>query len=167
MPPERLTVEELQAFTEAARNEEGARKLLLLTILGAGPRLDEVVNLLAEDVSLAHGHLNIRHPLSDVSRQVPLPEPLLTKLGDHIKGRGSEYLFGGLDGGRITADQVCWLVRQTAEEAGIERRVSVHEIRRSVVDQLLKRDGVTNGEIGAFLGVVGTETISVPKARWL
>ncbi len=167
MPPERLTAEELKSFTEAVQDQEGERKLLLRTLLNTGPRLHEVINLRVEDVSIEEGHLTIRNPLCSGSRQVPLADTLLTKLRDHIAERDSGFLFGGFEGGRITEDQVCRLVRRTAHRAGIKRRVSVHEIRESVADLLLNQPQMPFEQIAAFLGIVGTETTPVPMVRFL
>jgi integrase len=151
MPPERLTVEELQAFIEAARDEEGEGGVLLRTLSGTGARVPELLDLRAEDLSLAEGHVTIRNPKSSASRKVPLVEPLLTELRDHIKGRDSRLVFEELEGEGRNAHRVCWLVRQTAKKAGIERRVGVSEIRRTV-GHMLAEQGISTERIAGFLG---------------
>lgn len=156
----------MKALTEAARAEEGERRLLLLTLLRTGARLDEVINLRVEEVSLAESHLTFRNPASSVSRKVPLVEPLRTKLREHIEGQASGFVFEELGGDRRNAHRVCWLVRKTAKKAGIERRVDPHEIRCTVA-HLLAKDGATTEQIGALLGHTAAETTPVPTARFL
>lgn len=167
MSTEPLTVEGMKAFTEAAQDEKGERGLLLLTLLRTGARLYEVINLRVKDVSLAEGHLTIRSPESNTSRRLPLADPFLAKLRDHIGARNSGLLFEGLGGERGNADRVCWLVRKTAKKAGIERRVAAYEIRHTVAHLLAKRGGATLRQIGAFLGYMDPETTSVPTVRFL
>ena len=167
MSTERLTADELKAFTKAARDKGGERGLLLRTLLRTGARLNEVINLRVEDVSLAEGHLTIRNPASSVSRQVPLVEPLLTELREHVEGRDSGLVFEELGGDRRNHYRVARLVRQTAKKAGIERGVGVGEIRRTVAHLLAKRGGATLRQIGAFLGIMDTETASIPMVKFL
>jgi len=161
-----LSEDEYKALTEAARDEEGERGLLLLTLLKTGARRNEVINLRVEDVSLAEGHLTIRSPKSSLSRQVPLVEPLLTELREHIEGRDSGFVFEELGGDRRNATRVCWLVRKTAKKAGIERQVAASEIRRTVA-HLLAKDGANIEQIGALLGHTAAETTPVPVPRFL
>jgi len=59
------------------------------------------------------------------------------------------------------------LVSQTAKKAGIERGVGVGEIRRTVAHLLAKRGGATLRQIGAFLGIMDTETTSIPMVKFL
>jgi integrase/recombinase XerD len=167
MSLERLTVEELKAFTKAARGEEDERELLLRTLVRTGPRLYEVINLRVEDVSLAEGHLTFRNPNSSVSRQVPLVEPLFTELRGYVEWRDSGFVFEEFGGDRRNAWRVARLVRQTAKKAGIERRVGVGTIRHSVAHLLAERGGATIEQIGALLGHVDTETTTVPMVRFL
>ena len=100
MSTDLLSEEEFKALTEAALEKGGERGLLLLTLLRTGARRNEVVNLRVEDVSLAEGHLTIRSPKSSLSRQVPLVEPLLTELQEHVEGRDSGFVFEELGGDR-------------------------------------------------------------------
>lgn len=60
-------------------------------------------------------------------------------------------MFEELGGGRPAENRVYCLVRQTAKKAGIERRVSAHEIRHMVGCMLVK-SGASNEEIAAILG---------------
>lgn len=52
-----LSEEESTAFTEAARPEEGERRIILRTLLRIGAHDSELINFRVEDVSLAEGHL--------------------------------------------------------------------------------------------------------------
>ena len=167
MSTELLSEEEMKAFTEAARNEEGERGLLLRTLLKTGARVPELLNLRVEDLSLAEGQVTLRNPKGIRSRKVPLVGSLLTELRDHIKGRDSRLVFEELEGERRNAHRVCWLVRQTAKKAGIERRVAAHEIRCTVAHLLAERGGATLQQIGAFLGIMDTETTSIPMVKFL
>ncbi len=162
-----LSEDEYKAYTEAALDEGGERGLLLLTLLKTGARRNEVMNLRVEDVSLAEGHLTIRSPKSSLSRQIPLVEPLLTKLREHIEGRDSGFVFEELGGDRRNAWRVARLVRQTAKKAGIERRVGVGEIRSTVAHLLAKRGGVTFEQVRSFLGHTAAESTSVQMAKFL
>ena len=162
-----LSEDEYKALTEAARDEEGERGLLLLTLLKTGARRNEVINLRVEDVSLAEGHLTMGSPKSAHSRQVPLVEPLLTELREHVEERDSGFVFEELGGDTHNAWRVARLVRQTAKKAGIERRVGVGEIRSTVAHLLAKRGGVTFEQIRAFLGHTTAESTSAPMVKFL
>ena len=93
---------------------------------------------------------------------MPLVEPLLTELRDHIKGRDSGLVFEELGGGRRNHYRVARLVRQTAKKAGIERRVGVGEIRHTV-GYLLAEQGASTERVAELLGYSSAlKTASVP-----
>jgi len=146
-----LSSEEINALVEAAQDVESERGLMLRTLLYTGARVPELVNLEVEDLSLADEYVTIRDPKSRSSRKLPLSDPLLTELQDHVGGRDSGLVFEKLGGGRHAEDRVYRLVRETAKKAGIERRVSPHDIRH-MVGCMLAKSGASNEEIAAILG---------------
>jgi len=151
MSTDLLSNEEMNAFAEAARDVEGERGLILRTLLEIGARVPELVDLRVEDLSLAEGYVTLRNPKTRDSRKLPLADPLLTELQDHVGGRDSGLVFEELCGGRSATNRVYWLVRHTAKKAGIERRVSPHDIRH-MVGCMLAKSGASNEEIAAILG---------------
>lgn len=146
-----LSDEEINAFAEAARDVESERGLILRMLLQTGARVPELVALRVEDLSLAEGQVTIRNPKTRESQKLPLADPLLKELQGHVQGRDSGLVFEELGGGRHAAHPVYWLVRRTAKKAGIERRVSAHEIRHTV-GRMLGERGASIEEVRAVLG---------------
>lgn len=151
MPINFLSDEDMNAFVEAAREVEGERGLILRMLLKTGARVPELVNLEVEDFALADEYLTIRDPKSRSSRKLPLADPVLTELRDHIGEKDSGLVFEDLVREGPAAHRLYWLVRQTAKKAGIERRVGPHEIRHTVGARLAK-SGASAEEVAAILG---------------
>jgi integron integrase len=64
---------------------EGASRLMAALLYGTGMRLMECVRLRVMDVDFGYGQIRVRHGKGGKDRVVPLPEPLVPLLREHLE----------------------------------------------------------------------------------
>ena len=128
-------------------------RTLFITIYAAGLRVSEAVKLTARDVDSARMVLNIRQTKGRKDRYVMLSEQLLGILRAYWKQAHLEHLlFPGPDPSRpITTRSVERACRKAAEDAGLDKSITVHTLRHSFATHLLEQ-GVDIHVIQDLLG---------------
>jgi integrase/recombinase XerD len=136
-------------------------KVMLSLAYGCGLRAGEVVRLKVGDIDSAQEIIRIVQAKGSKDRNVMLPSDILGLLRDWWKERptgqdkdvpGPERrLFPGYRGKHLSARQLSRLFLETAREAGITKRVTLHTLRHSFATHLLER-GVDIRVIQALLG---------------
>lgn len=122
-----------------------------------GLRASELVNLRLEDANIAEGYVRVRRGKGGRDRLVPFGQTLKETLLRYIEARNrqpnasSSHLFLSGRGKPISRGTFWWLLKRWANRAGIEGRVSPHQLRHSFATHLLNGGANLRG-IQAALG---------------
>ncbi len=148
--------EETRLITHAYRMQ-GERGLLIKTLFQTGARVSEFVNLKAEDVFFEEQMILIAKAKGGKSRYVPILPELAQELRTHLGQRTVGYLFETNRATRYSPRRIQQIIKETAAQAQITKRVYPHLLRHSVVTTLLER-GMPIEQIQKFLGHSKLET---------
>jgi integrase/recombinase XerD len=159
----RLSREEEQRLITHAYRVKGERGLLIKTLFQTGARVSEFVNIRVDDVFFDEQMILIANAKGGTSRYVPILLPLAQELRTHLRNRRTGYLFETNRHTRYSPRRVQQIVKETAAQADITKRVYPHLLRHSVATTLLER-GMPLEHIQQFLGHVKLETTQVYAA---
>jgi integrase/recombinase XerD len=134
---DRMTQEETERFIEEAYATDGRRGLMLRTLLETMLRVSEFVSLQVEDVSFEEGLLIVRDGKGGKRREVPLTDSLARELKLHVGGRNTGPFFQSPRGGTYSTRRIQQIVKETAKEAGIAKRVYPHLLRHTMATSLV------------------------------
>jgi integrase/recombinase XerD len=151
--------EETQLITHAYRLK-GERGLLIKTLFQTGARVSEFVNIKAEDVFFDEQMILIGQAKGGKSRYVPILPELAQELRTHLGKRMVGYLFETNRATQYSARRIQQIVKETADQAGITKRVHPHLLRHSVATTLLD-GGMPLEDIQKFLGHSKLETTQI------
>ena len=154
-----MTREKLEAFLEAAYNRSGRRGLMMRTLFETGSRVGTFVGIGAEDLSLADLEVRVTGK-GDKARDVPILSSLANELRLHLGERRSGPLFRSRQGGAYSKRRIQQIVRETAKDAGIPKRVYPHLLRHTVTQYLADR-GMPEKLLHQFLGHSHPQTTQV------
>jgi integrase/recombinase XerD len=136
-------------------------RVMLSLAYGCGMRAGEVVRLKVGDIDSAQEIIRIVQAKGRKDRNVMLPSDILGLLREWWTERPTgqdrqvsapeRVLFPGYRGKHLSARQLSRLFLETAREAGITKRVTLHTLRHSFATHLLER-GVDIRVIQALLG---------------
>ena len=154
-----LSQKEIKRILAMARSLK--TKVMLSLAYGCGLRASEVVRLKVGDIDSAQEIIRIVQSKGRKDRNVMLSSNILGLLRDWWKERPTgqdkdvptpeRVLFPGYCGKHLSARQLSRLFFETAREAGITKRVTLHTLRHSFATHLLER-GVDIRVIQALLG---------------
>lgn len=102
----------------------------------------------------------IEHAKGGKSRYVPILSDLAQELQTHLNNRQTGYLFETNRHLPYSTRRVQQIVKQTAEQAKITKRVYPHLLRHSVASTLLEK-GMPLENIQKFLGHEKLETTQI------
>ena len=145
--PHPLSVDEVRAVVEAPdpTMPAGMRDRAILELLyGAGLRISELTGLDVDDVDLQDGFVRVLGK-GGKERDVPVGryardavQTYLTRARPAFAtGRTRGALFLNTRGGRLTRQSCAQILTRAAQTAGIERRVTLHDLRHSFATHLL------------------------------
>jgi integrase/recombinase XerD len=157
---DRLKQEETEAFIDAAYGQDGRRGLMLRTLLETMLRVSEFVSLQIEDVSFAERLITVRDGKGGKRREVPITQSLARELQLHVGGRNTGPLFQSPRGGNYSARRIQQIVRETAEEAGITKRVYPHLLRHTMATRLVN-SGMPIEHVRKVLGHSSVDTTRI------
>jgi integrase/recombinase XerD len=160
---ERLSREEERRLIDTAYRVPGTRGLLIKTLFQTGARVSEFVHIQVEDVFFDEQMIRIRHGKGGKQRYVPILPELAQELQTHLRGRAKGYLFETNRHTAFSPRRIQQLVKETADLAGITKRVSPHVLRHSVASTLLEH-GMPLEQIQKFLGHAKIDTTQVYAA---
>lgn len=136
-------------------------RVMLSLAYGCGLRAGEVVRLKVGDIDSPQQIIRIVQSKGRKDRNVMLPVDILDLLRAWWKERPTgqdkdvpapeRILFPGYGGKHLSARQLSRLFKETAREAGITKRVTLHTLRHSFATHLLER-GVDIRVIQVLLG---------------
>src|SRR4051812_36489509 len=153
----RLSRDEETRLTTHAYRMKGERGLLIKTLFQTGTRVSELVNLKAEDVFFEEQMMLIAKAKGGKSRYVPLLPELAQELRTHVGQHPVGYLFETNRATQYSPRRIQQIIKETAEQAHITKRVYPHFLRHSVATTLLER-GMPIEQIQKFLGHSKLET---------
>ncbi len=153
----RLSREEETRLITHAYRMKGERGLLIKTLFQTGARVSEFANIKAEDVFFEEQMILITKAKGGKSRYVPILPELAQELRTHLGKRTVGYLFETSRASLYSPRRIQQIIRETAEQAEIKKRVYPHLLRHSVATTLLER-GMPIEQIQKFLGHSKLET---------
>jgi integrase/recombinase XerD len=155
--PERLSTKEQEAFLNAAYDRDGRTGLMMRTLLETGARVSAFVKIRVEDISFRDLEIRLRETKGDKPRDVPILSSLANELRLHVGDRETGWLFRSRQGGHYSRRRIQQIVKDVAEEAGIQKRVYPHLLRHTVA-QRLADEGMREELLQQFLGHEAPET---------
>lgn len=138
----------------------GVRGLLLKTLFQTGARVSEFVNIAVEDFFFDEQMVLISKAKGGKSRYVPILPELTQELKTYLGTRRAGHLFETTHNHRYSPRRIQQMVKETAAEAKITKRVYPYLLRHSVAQTLLNR-GMPLEQIQKFLGHANLETTQI------
>src|SRR5919199_370011 len=153
----RLSHEEEERLIKHAYRMKGERGLLIKTLFQTGARVSEFVNIKIQDVFFEEQMILIAKAKGGKSRYVPILPQLAQELRTHLGNRTTGYLFETVQHTQYSPRRIQQIIKETAADANITKRVYPHLLRHSVATTLLER-GMPIEQIQKFLGHAKLET---------
>lgn len=158
-PAEPLTRSEVEALINAcsAKAPTGLRNRALLVVLWrAGLRIGEALALKVSDIDQERGTVRVLHGKGNKARTIGMDPGAMAVVARWVDVRRAAgirngTLFCTLDGGRLNDRYVRPLLARLAEKAGIEKRVTPHQLRHTHSVELVA-EGVPVNVIQKQLG---------------
>jgi integrase/recombinase XerD len=116
---------------------------IMITLIGTGLRINELVNLDWSDIDFVNGLVTIRISKSRKQGSVPLSEMLAKELSTwnlYLNGKYSEIpspVFTDQKGKRLTKNGVQLFIKRLRKDLGIEGDFSPHAMRNVFIKRLL------------------------------
>jgi integrase/recombinase XerD len=127
---------------------------MILLLYGCGLRTQELCSLDVGDVNRDRRELQVLHAKGDRPRVIPIPDGVYTELLAYLLDRGGKRgaLFRTTaHGRRISAKDVCVVVKDATERARVEGLVTARTLRHSFATHLMDR-GVDLAVIASLMG---------------
>jgi integrase/recombinase XerD len=157
---DRLSREEERQLIAHAYRVQGTRGLLIKTLLQTGARVSEFVNIKTNEVFFEEQMILVSKAKGGKSRYVPVLPQLAQELRTHLGHRTAGYLFETVRHTQYSPRRIQQIIKETAADAGIAKRVYPHLLRHSVATTLLER-GMPIEQIQKFLGHTKLETTQI------
>lgn len=153
----RLSRDEERRLISHAYRMKGTRGLLIKTLFQTGARVSEFVNIKVNEFFFDEQMILISKAKGGKSRYVPLLPELAQELRTHLGDRTNGHLFETIHSTPYSPRRIQQIIKETADEAKIAKRVYPHLLRHSVATTLLER-GMPLEQIQKFLGHSKLET---------
>ena len=125
---------------------------IISLIYSAGLRRSELLQLKVEDIDSNRMMVFIKGGKGNKDRYSILSTKILGLLREYyLRYNPKEYLFEGKHGGPYSSSSVRSILNRACQNAGIQRRVTIHMLRHSFATHLLE-DGVDLRYIQVLLG---------------
>lgn len=141
-------------------------RLAMVLLFNLGLRRNELVNVKLQDIYEDRGHMVIRvHGKGGKIRQIPLSDYVQKELDRYLvsmekKGfplNAGDFILQSSDQGRknetpINGSTIYRIINRTAKSLGINKRVSPHSCRATVISHLLDTQGRAIRDVADFAG---------------
>jgi integrase/recombinase XerD len=156
----RLSRDEERRLISHAYRMKGTRGLLIKTLFQTGARVSEFVNIKVHEFFFDEQMILISKAKGGKSRYVPILPQLAQELRTHLGHRTIGYLFETVQHTLYSPRRIQQIIKETAADADITKRVYPHLLRHSVATTLLER-GMPIEQIQKFLGHSKLETTQI------
>lgn len=167
--PEVLTAEEVDALENSIDRSkwEGQRNRAIIEVLfSCGLRVSELVNLKLSDLFIKERYVRVLGKGSK-ERLVPISPQAIKELDlwfmdrnlMKIKPGEEDYVFLNRRGAHLTRTMILIMIKQQAQEAGIQKTISPHTLRHSFATALLEG----GADLRAIQAMLGHETIGTTE----
>jgi integrase/recombinase XerD len=156
----RLSRDEERRLISHAYRKRGTRGLLIKTLFQTGTRVSEFVNIKVNEVFFEEQMILISKAKGGKSRYVPILPELAQELRTHLGDRSAGSLFETIHHTPYSPRRIQQIIKETADEANITKRVYPHLLRHSVATTLLER-GMPLEHIQKLLGHSKLETTQI------
>ncbi len=154
--PTSLTLDEAEKLVQATSTTgPTARRdrLVVLLLYGCGLRTDELCALDVAQINRERHELTVLHGKGDRPRSIPIPEALYTELLAYLleHGRRGPLFRTSTKHRRLSAKDVCQIVKDTVTRAGIRAGITPRTLRHSFATHLMDR-GIDLAVIASLMG---------------
>lgn len=157
--PKVLSENEIITLLKATSNIK--HKAILSTIYSGGLRRGEIIHLRLQDVNFDDKILYIRGAKGKKDRITLLSDANSIVLKKYLATYKPNYwLFEGQDRKMYSAESIAKVIKDSAQKAGINKRVTPHMLRHSFATHLLEH-GVDLRYIQTFLGHESSKTTEI------
>jgi integrase/recombinase XerD len=156
----RLSRDEERCLIAHTYHMKGTRGLLIKTPFQTGARVSEFVHLKAEELFFDEQMILIAKAKGGKSRYVPILPELAQEVRTHLGDRTTGFLFETIHHTRYSSRRIQQLIKETAADEHITKRVYPPLLRHSVATTLLER-GMPIEQIQKLLGRAKLETTQI------
>lgn len=167
--PEVLTVEEIDAIIggiDLSKNEGQRNRAILETLYSCGLRVSELIGLKISDLYLDEGFIKVEGK-GDKQRLVPISPRAIREIKLYypdrmqqvIKKGHEDILFLSRRGTSLSRIMIFHIIKELAEQVGVQKNISPHTFRHSFATHLL--EGGAN--LRAIQSMLGHETIATTE----
>lgn len=157
---QRLSQEEAQKLINTAYEKKGLYGLMLKTLFFTGCRVNEFCNIKVDHVNFSEAEVYVQEGKGGKQRYVPIFPFLRDEIRTHVGDRKAGYLFETRLNDRFSTRRVQQVVKELSAEAGINRKVYPHLLRKSIATFLLNK-GMPIDQVQQFLGHSKLETTQI------
>lgn len=157
---QRLSKEEIEKIINYAYELKGIYGLMVKTLFFTGCRVNEFVNIKIEHINFGENEIYVEKGKRNKQRFVPTFPFLKQEILTHVGSRKQGYLFETRLNNKFSTRRVQQIIKQISKEAGIERKVYPHLLRKSIATFLLNR-GMPIDQVQLFLGHSKLETTQI------
>ena len=168
--PEVLEIEEIDALIAAidlSKNEGHRNRAMLETLYSCGLRVSELVNLRFSDLFFEEGFIRVIGK-GNKERLVPVSPSVEKEIGiyidfirrhQHIQSGNENVVFLNRRGAKLTRVMIFTIIKNLANEIGLQKNISPHTFRHSFATHLL--EGGAN--LRAIQEMLGHESITTTE----
>lgn len=167
--PEVLAVEEIDSLIASVdmTKDEGPRNRAILEVLySCGLRVSELTNLKLSELYMEEEFIRVEGKGSK-ERLVPISHRAINEIKNYlpiriegkIKNGEEDFVFLNRRGAHLTRVMIFYIIKETAQRAGLEKTISPHTFRHSFATHLL--EGGAN--LRAIQAMLGHESLSTTE----
>lgn len=168
--PDTLSVEEIDKLLSSidlSTDERHRNKAIIETLYGCGLRVSELISLHLSDLFFEEDFVRITGK-GNKQRLVPIGEFTKEQINMYVENqrktlkiaKGHEdIVFLNRRGKQLTRAMIFTIVRQTAEKAGLQKKISPHTFRHSFATHLLEN----GANLRAIQTMLGHESITTTE----
>jgi integrase/recombinase XerD len=168
--PEVLEIEEIDALIaeiDLSKNEGHRNRAMLETLYSCGLRVSELVNLRFSDLFFEEGFIRVIGK-GNKERLVPVSPSVEKEIGiyndfirrhQHIQPGNENVVFLNRRGAKLTRVMIFTIIKNLANEVGLQKNISPHTFRHSFATHLL--EGGAN--LRAIQEMLGHESITTTE----
>ncbi len=156
--------EELRRYYQTVWQARNVGDMVLIkTLLYTGVRVSELVNIHLADVDLDRCQIRINQGKGKKDRVVPFPDGFKETLAmhmDRLREKHAAYLFESSWKKKYSDRGVRRMLERYAQEAGLERTISPHQLRHFLLTWL-KKQGVDDALIQPYSGHASRQSLEI------